>query len=157
MTPYYQYLIDGKFGLNLVVYSGDDDDVCPTVGTQGWIWDLGYEVAGRAWQDYTVDGQTAGYITKWKDTGFAFATVRGAGHEVSCCCCYDVLLLLLLLLSGGNVVLLAKRNAGTSTHVLSSITWKYTHLEFIERVLVVRILRISIGRFDCCTYIRMPM
>ena len=44
MTPYYNYLIDGKFGLNIVVYSGDDDDVCATSGTQGWIWDLGYKV-----------------------------------------------------------------------------------------------------------------
>lgn len=82
MTPYYNYLIDGKFGLNMVVFSGDDDDVCATVGTQGWIWDLGYEVAGQAWQEWIVDGQTAGYLTKWADTGFAFATVRGAGHEV---------------------------------------------------------------------------
>ena len=56
--------------------------MCPTVGTQGWIWDLGYKVAGQAWQEWVVDGQTAGYLTKWKDTGFAFATVRGAGHEV---------------------------------------------------------------------------
>ena len=45
MTPYYNYLIDGKFGLNLLVYSGDDDDVCATVGTQSWIWDLGYKVS----------------------------------------------------------------------------------------------------------------
>ena len=82
MTPYYNYLIDGKFGLNLVVYSGDDDDVCATVGTQGWIWDLGYKVAGKSWQQWLVNGQTAGYLTKWENTGFAFATVRGAGHEV---------------------------------------------------------------------------
>ena len=82
MTPYYNYLIDGKFGLNLLVYSGDDDDVCATVGTQSWIWDLGYNVSGRAWQAYTVSEQTAGYITKWADTKLAFATVHGAGHEV---------------------------------------------------------------------------
>ena len=44
MTPIYNYLIDGKYGLNLLVYSGDDDDVCATVGTQSWIWDLGYDV-----------------------------------------------------------------------------------------------------------------
>ena len=82
MTPYYNYLIDGGFKLNILVYSGDDDDVCATVGTQSWIWDLGYEVSGKAWQDYTVSEQTAGYITKWANTKLAFATVHGAGHEV---------------------------------------------------------------------------
>jgi hypothetical protein len=29
-----------------------------------------------------VAGQTAGYITKWKDVKFSLATVHGAGHEV---------------------------------------------------------------------------
>ena len=82
MTPYYNYLIDGDFGLNILVYSGDDDSVCATVGTQGWIWDLGYEVAGRMWQTYEFNGQTAGYFTQWKDTKLGFLTVHGAGHEV---------------------------------------------------------------------------
>jgi hypothetical protein len=82
MTPHYNYLIDGGYKLNMVVYSGDDDDVCATSGTQSWIWDLGYTVSGKQWQAYTVNGQTGGYITKWANTKFAFATVRAAGHEV---------------------------------------------------------------------------
>jgi carboxypeptidase C (cathepsin A) len=82
MTPYYNYLIDGGFKLNIVVFSGDDDDVCATIGTQSWIWDLGYQVSGKPWQTYTVNGQTAGYITKWSNTKLAFVTVHGAGHEV---------------------------------------------------------------------------
>jgi len=45
MTSYYNYLIDGNFGLNILVYSGDDDDVCATIGTQSWIWRLGYRVS----------------------------------------------------------------------------------------------------------------
>ena len=49
MTPYYQYLIDGKYGLNILVYSGDDDDVAATVGSQEWIWDLGYQVSYLSW------------------------------------------------------------------------------------------------------------
>lgn len=44
MVPIYQYLIDGGFGLDILVYSGDDDSVCATIGTQSWIWDMGYEV-----------------------------------------------------------------------------------------------------------------
>jgi len=82
MTPLYNYLIDGGFGLNILVYSGDDDSVCGTIGTQDWIWDLGYEVDGRMWQTYTVNQQTAGYLTKWTDTKLAFLTIHGAGHEV---------------------------------------------------------------------------
>ena len=82
MTPYYQYLIDGGYKLNILVYSGDDDDVCATIGTQSWIWKLGYKVSGRSWRSYTVNGQTAGYLTKWENTKLAFATVHGAGHEV---------------------------------------------------------------------------
>lgn len=82
MTPYYNYLIDNKsIDLDILVYSGDDDDVCATIGTQSWIWDLGYNVSSH-WKDWTVDQQTAGYITKWKDTNLVFATVHGAGHEV---------------------------------------------------------------------------
>ena len=31
-APIYKYLIDGGFGLNILIYSGDDDSVCPTIG-----------------------------------------------------------------------------------------------------------------------------
>jgi len=82
MTPIYNYLIDGGYGLNILVFSGDNDDVCATIGTQDWIWGLGYDVAGKSWQPYTVDGQVGGYLTKWSKTKLAFATVHGAGHEV---------------------------------------------------------------------------
>jgi carboxypeptidase C (cathepsin A) len=82
MVPNYKYLIDGKYGLDILVYSGDNDDVCGTIGAQDWIWSLGYKVAGKMWQPYTVNGQVGGYATKWENTGFGFATVHGAGHEV---------------------------------------------------------------------------
>ena len=81
-TPLYNYLIDGPYDLNILVVSGDDDSVCATIGTQNWIWDLGYEVKGRPWQTYKVNGQTGGYLTQWKNTKMAFATVHNAGHEV---------------------------------------------------------------------------
>eukprot|EP01038_Epipyxis_sp_PR26KG_P013840 gene13840-18563_t len=83
MTSYYNYLLDGNYGLKIVVYSGDDDDVCATIGTQSWIWDLGYKPsAAMTWQPYTVSDQTAGYMTKYSDVEFAFVTVHAAGHEV---------------------------------------------------------------------------
>jgi len=81
-APIYNYLIDGGFGLNILVYSGDDDSVCGTIGTQSWIWDLGYEVDGVQWRPYMVNQQTAGFLTKYKNSGLAFLTIHGAGHEV---------------------------------------------------------------------------
>jgi hypothetical protein len=81
-APIYNYLIDGKFGLNLLVYSGDDDSICATIGTQEWIWDLGYTPAANMWGTYTVNDQTAGYLTQWTNTKLGFLTIHGAGHEV---------------------------------------------------------------------------
>lgn len=82
MTPIYNYLIDGNYSLDILVYSGDDDSVCATIGTQNWIWDLGYNISGDPWTAYIHNGQTAGFLTKWSNTSFAFLTVHGAGHEV---------------------------------------------------------------------------
>jgi carboxypeptidase C (cathepsin A) len=85
MVPIYKYLIKGNYGIKILVYSGDNDDVCATIGAQSWIWDLGYTVNGKTWDPYTVNQQTAGYRTKWNtrsSTSFGFATVHGAGHEV---------------------------------------------------------------------------
>lgn len=81
-APIYNYLIDGGYGLNILVYSGDDDAICATIGTQEWIWNLGYTPASNIWSVYTVDQQTAGYLTKWQNTKLAFLTVHRAGHEV---------------------------------------------------------------------------
>lgn len=82
-APIYNYLIDGGYDLSILVYSGDDDSVCGTVGTQDWIYDLGYKVESKYdWLPYKIQKQTAGFITKWKDTKLAFVTVRNAGHEV---------------------------------------------------------------------------
>jgi len=83
MVPYYQYLINGNYGLDILVYSGDDDSVCGTVGTQKWIWSLGYDWYRPYWVPYKIDGQLGGYLTKFNNnTRLAFATVHGAGHEV---------------------------------------------------------------------------
>lgn len=71
----------------VMVYSGDDDSVCATLGTQQWIWSMGLqEKPNEGWQRWTFDGvdddgQTAGFITKFEG-GMSFATVHGAGHMV---------------------------------------------------------------------------
>jgi len=82
MAPIYNYLIDGGFGLNILVYSGDDDGVCATIGTQDWIWGLGYPLKLPQWSVYSVAGQTSGFLTRWTGTKLGFLTVHGAGHEV---------------------------------------------------------------------------
>ncbi|CAE7566461.1 SCPL28 [Symbiodinium microadriaticum] len=82
MVPIYSYLIDGGYDLDILVFSGDDDGVCATIGVQNWIWGLGYEVTGRMYQAYEVAGQMAGYATKWAGAKLGFVTVHGAGHEV---------------------------------------------------------------------------
>ena len=88
MEKYYRTLLNSKThpDLRILVYSGDDDSVCGTIGTQKWIYDLGFPV-DNLWTTWMVDGQTAGYSTTFKtpfgkDSRFAFITVHGAGHEV---------------------------------------------------------------------------
>ena len=90
MQHYYNTILTSKThpDLRVLVYSGDDDGVCGTIGTQKWIYDLGFSVSSL-WNTWYVDGQTAGYITKFntppkgsKDTRFSFITVHFAGHEV---------------------------------------------------------------------------
>ena len=90
MQHYYNTILTSKThpDLRVLVYSGDDDGVCGTIGTQKWIYDLGFSVSSL-WNTWYVDGQTAGYITKFntppkgsKDTRFSFITVHFSGHEV---------------------------------------------------------------------------
>jgi len=88
MEKYYRTILNSKThpDLRVLVYSGDDDSVCGTIGTQKWIYDLGFPV-DNLWTTWMVDGQTAGYSTTFKtpfgkESRFAFMTVHGAGHEV---------------------------------------------------------------------------
>ena len=73
--------------LKIMVYSGDDDSVCATLGTQQWMWSIGMTPkSGEYWSPWKFDnsedqGQTAGFITKFEE-GMSFATVHGAGHMV---------------------------------------------------------------------------
>lgn len=88
MEHYYRSILSTKThpDLKVLVYSGDDDGVCGTIGTQKWIYDLGFPVSSL-WKTWYVDGQTAGYLTRFetpfgKESRFSFLTVHFAGHEV---------------------------------------------------------------------------
>ena len=84
MVPVYTELLeDVDANLRILVFSGDDDAVCSTLGTQDWIWDIdGLGNPSLEWSEYSVDGQASGYISSWPLKKFAFLTVHGAGHEV---------------------------------------------------------------------------
>lgn len=79
MEPIYQELLNSTAALRIVVFSGDDDSVCATLGSQYWIYNLGLKER-TSWTTWTVDGQVAGYVTKFE--GMTFVTIHGAGHEV---------------------------------------------------------------------------
>ena len=83
MMPYYDWLIKNAPHLRILVYSGDDDAVCATLGTQQWVWDLGQPVSSE-WAPWKMNGQVTGFHVSFGVNGsaFHFATVHGAGHMV---------------------------------------------------------------------------
>lgn len=82
MMPYYTRLID-EYDMAILIFSGDDDAVCATEGTQWWIYDLGYDVDPTCyWRPWEEGGQVAGYHTRFENAQLAFVTVHSAGHEV---------------------------------------------------------------------------
>merc|ERR1712167_241163 len=77
---------EGSYTLRIMVFSGDDDTVCGSLGTQAWIHELGYDITSK-WTSWTYEhsvygNQVGGYITHFGGAGLTFATVHGAGHEV---------------------------------------------------------------------------
>lgn len=76
-----------EHSFQVFVFSGDDDSVCSTAGTQYWIYDLGFAPkADHLWKSWKVEKEVAGFVTKFElgktDGQFTFVTVHGAGHEV---------------------------------------------------------------------------
>ena len=68
----------------LLIFSGDNDAICGTHGTERWLATLGLNRTSywEPWRytDPTYGQQLGGYYTMWE--GLHFATVRFAGHEV---------------------------------------------------------------------------
>jgi hypothetical protein len=100
VVPLYKALVSlavqGAHDLHMLVFSGDDDSICSTAGTQDWIWSLGVGAQPNStWQSWKVNGQTAGFVTHF-DLGsqtnatFTFVTVHGAGHGKSSVFCLGV-------------------------------------------------------------------
>jgi carboxypeptidase C (cathepsin A) len=63
--------------LKMLIYAGDNDSICATVGEQQWIWNQGFEVL-KKWAPWKVNQQVAGFHVKFR--GLDFITIHGAGH-----------------------------------------------------------------------------
>jgi Serine carboxypeptidase len=57
--------VEGSHRLRMLVFSGDDDSVCSTAGTQEWVWTLGVE-PDKLWKAWQVNGQTAGFVSTFR-------------------------------------------------------------------------------------------
>ncbi|KAK7286668.1 hypothetical protein RJT34_21831 [Clitoria ternatea] len=72
-----------KYGIRVLVYSGDQDSVIPLIGSRSLVSDLAKEiglnttVAYRAWFE---GEQVAGWTQVYGDI-LSYATIRGASHE----------------------------------------------------------------------------
>ncbi|CAF0868384.1 unnamed protein product [Didymodactylos carnosus] len=83
MTSHYTYLLKKQPKLKILIYSGDDDGVCATVGTQYWLYGLNLTITSpfQPWYDYFIPDQVGGYVVKFK--GISLVTVHSAGHEIA--------------------------------------------------------------------------
>lgn len=84
MIPTYQLLI-AEGTMQIMIFSGDDDSICSSFGTQKLLWDMGYNNTEK-WHPYLVSGQVAGFTTNFtagNGAGVRFTTVHGAGHSVA--------------------------------------------------------------------------
>ena len=90
MKKYFDKIFNDKTvkDMQILIFSGNDDSICSTVGTQKWLATLERTSISNTykWRPYSVYKKTAGYISKFKsrsgNTELTFATVNGAGHEV---------------------------------------------------------------------------
>lgn len=72
--------------LKLVIFSGDNDSVCATLGTQWWMYALWKNSVVKPWTPWSYTSekygkQIAGFEVRFK--GITLVTVQGSGHMVS--------------------------------------------------------------------------
>lgn len=87
MKPLYEYLFKST-NLKVLIYSGDNDAVCPTIGTQQWLWNMDILAtnADAVWSPYTSSAHSSipeGQIISFLKKKIIFMTINGAGHEAA--------------------------------------------------------------------------
>ncbi|XP_072961362.1 serine carboxypeptidase-like 45 [Typha angustifolia] len=72
-----------KSGIQVLVYSGDQDSVIPLTGSRTLVHKLANELGLRTLIPYRVwfEGKQVGGWTQVYENGLSFATIRGASHE----------------------------------------------------------------------------
>jgi len=78
LMPIYPTLIKNY---RTLIFNGDVDACVPYNGNEEWTSGLNITVK-QGWRSWSVDNQVAGYVTTYDLNGFAFLTVKGAGHMV---------------------------------------------------------------------------
>lgn len=94
LQDYYRWLLLNAPHLRLLVYSGDDDSVCPTLVTQSFLYDVmrNASVAPQPfqpvspWSDWAIPLANGAYLRGGYNTrlsaNLSFTTVHSAGHMV---------------------------------------------------------------------------
>lgn len=91
ITDVYKYDIESvvdyhrnltKEGLRVLIYGGDHETLVSYYSTLQWIRSLDLTLES-AWRPWSVDGQTAGYTLKYKNSEYrlTYATLKGGGHS----------------------------------------------------------------------------
>jgi len=87
MEPTWKWLV-AQASLRMTIVSGDDDSVCGSLGTQSWLWNMGWTTdTNYDWVTWTdASDQVGGYIVKFLTTdrkaAMNYVTVHSAGHMI---------------------------------------------------------------------------
>jgi carboxypeptidase C (cathepsin A) len=69
--------------IRVLIYNGEADACVPWLDNEYLARSMGYAVEA-GWRAWESNSQVAGYVVKYA-SNLTFATVKGAGHMVSCC------------------------------------------------------------------------
>lgn len=136
----------------MLVYSGDSDGVCATVGTQYWIYNIqNAKVLSLfkpwAYNHHRYGRQQGGFLTQFTRS-LAFATVHHAGHEVLAYQPESALELFQCYLNGSLFVTSETENSSGESSFDEAIERGGEVLVIVIATLIVVVAIVAIG---CCS------